>query len=87
MQVKAISIDTDYFENLPFEMDAIETPQFPDLELSILETGAVGDGITDNTQAINNAIKSVSEQGYHTRRDMVYRSCHITKQRKSSHTR
>lgn len=63
MQVKAISIDTGYFENLPFEMDAIETPRFSDLELSILESGAVGDGITDNTQAINNAIKSVSEQG------------------------
>lgn len=63
MQMRADSFFADYFEGLPFEMDVIERPQFPDRELNILETGAVGDGITDNTDAINNAITSLSQQG------------------------
>lgn len=52
-----------YFENLPFEMDVIALPEFSDLELNISETGAIGDGLTDNTQAINSAIERVWQQG------------------------
>lgn len=56
-------IDKAVFNNLPFEMEPVELPVFPDYSVSITEFGAVGDGITLNTEAINNAIKKVHEQG------------------------
>ncbi|MCD8042157.1 MAG: glycoside hydrolase family 28 protein [Tannerellaceae bacterium] len=52
-----------YFENLPFDMEVISLPQFPDRSLNILETGAVGDGLADNTEAINTAIRQIAAQG------------------------
>jgi len=51
------------YKNLPFEMDEVKRPSFPDNQVCITEFGAKGDGITLNTEAINNAIKSVSEKG------------------------
>lgn len=51
------------YENLPFEMKAVEQPSFPDYQVSIVDFGAKGDGITLNTEAINKAITSVSEKG------------------------
>jgi len=52
-----------YFTNLPFEMKVIERPAFPDRSVNIQDYGAVNDGITMNTDAINRAIKEVSSQG------------------------
>ena len=52
-----------YFEGVPFEMEVFGRPQFPDRSLSIVDRGAIGDGIADNTEAINNTIKEISEQG------------------------
>lgn len=51
------------FGNLPFEMEPIALPVIPDKEVDIRAFGAIGDGLTDNTWAINNAIRSLSEQG------------------------
>jgi Endopolygalacturonase len=51
------------YENLPFKMTAIEKPVFPDKKVDIRDFGAIGDGIEDNSKAINEAIKSLAEQG------------------------
>ena len=52
-----------YYENVPFETQPVERPVFPDYSVSIVDYGAVGDGITDNTAAINRAICEVSQHG------------------------
>jgi polygalacturonase len=46
----------DYLSNLPFEMPVLEAPQFPNHAVNIRDFGAVGDGHTLNTQAIQQAI-------------------------------
>ncbi|MCC8153356.1 MAG: glycoside hydrolase family 28 protein [Tannerellaceae bacterium] len=52
-----------YFENIPFSMDVIPLPQFPSRSVNILETGAIGDGLADNTEAINSAIWQLAAEG------------------------
>lgn len=51
------------YQDLPFEMPVIEKPQFPDRQVSVTDFGAVGDGVTLNTDAFNEAMISLSEQG------------------------
>ena len=51
------------YENLPFEMVKLSEPQIPDYEVNITDFGAVPGGATLNTQAIDTAMKSVSEKG------------------------
>ncbi len=51
------------YENLPFEMPKVQQPSFPDYTVNIKDFGAVADGVTLNTDAINNAIKDVNEKG------------------------
>ncbi len=51
------------YENVPFEMPKVQQPSFPDYSVSIKEFGAVADGKTLNTEAINSAIKAVNEKG------------------------
>lgn len=51
------------FENLPFKMDKIEKSVFPDKKVNVRDFGGKGDGIADDSKAINDAIKSLSEQG------------------------
>ncbi len=53
----------DYYEGVPFDTQQVECPVFPEYTVAITDFGAVGDGITDNTQAINNAITAVAEHG------------------------
>lgn len=60
--ITAVSED-DIYANLPFKMDKVKLPSFPDYEVNILKFGACPDGITLNTEAINNAIKEVHEKG------------------------
>ena len=56
-------ISPDVYAGLPFRMDKVEQPQFPDYSVNIIDFGAVPDGVTLNTQAINNAIKDVNKRG------------------------
>ena len=51
------------YKNLPFEMTTIEKPVFPDRKVDIRDFGAKGDGIEDDSKAINDAIKSLGGQG------------------------
>ena len=47
----------------PFDMPAFDRPQFPDRVFDITDYGAVGDGMTKNTQAIATAIGACAEAG------------------------
>ena len=50
----------DVYRNLPFSMPEVSQPSFPDYEVNIRDFGALSDGVTLNTEAINNAIKAVT---------------------------
>ncbi len=52
-----------YYEDLPFEMPLIAPPVFPNNKFNIVDFGAIGDGMTKNTEAINRAISMCSEKG------------------------
>lgn len=56
-------IDEGVYEGLPFEMQQVEQPVFPEYSVNITDFGAVADGKTLNTEAINNAIKDVNSKG------------------------
>ncbi|MBQ8674063.1 MAG: glycoside hydrolase family 28 protein [Bacteroides sp.] len=61
----ATSTDTEnsIYANLPFEMKRVERPSFPDYTVNITDFGAVADGVTLNTKAINDAIQAVHAKG------------------------
>ena len=50
------------YSELPFQMNKVQLPVFPDYSRSITEFGAVADGITLNTEAFDKAIKAVAEK-------------------------
>lgn len=52
-----------YTSNLPFQMPQIQLPQIPEYQVSIADFGAVADGHTSNTRAINDAIQSCAKRG------------------------
>lgn len=56
-------VDNRIYEGLPFEMPQVQQPLFPDYSVNIKDFGAVADGKTLNTEAINNAIKDVNSKG------------------------
>ena len=62
LSAQEITIDALYAD-LPFDMPRVSEPTFPDREVVITDFGAVGDGTTLNTQAINDAIATVADQG------------------------
>jgi polygalacturonase len=52
-----------YTANLPFSMPQVQAPVFPPNRVSIVDFGAVPDGETMNTKAINEAIQACSKKG------------------------
>jgi len=52
-----------YTANLPFSMPEVKTPVFPATRVSIADFGAVADGETMNTKAINEAIQACAKRG------------------------
>ncbi|SFD87445.1 glycoside hydrolase family 28 protein [Thermophagus xiamenensis] len=51
------------YHGLEFDMPRVKEPVFSDLMVSIVDFGAVGDGVTDNSEAFAKAIDYVSEKG------------------------
>ena len=51
------------YQELPFEMPVLQLPEFRSYRVSITDYGAVPDGTTLNTEAIQTAIDDVSAQG------------------------
>jgi len=49
--------------SLPFDMPLVEAPSFPDRIFDVQSFGAVGDGITMNTQAFRRAIEACHDGG------------------------
>ncbi|MGB4576225.1 MAG: glycoside hydrolase family 28 protein [Paludibacter sp.] len=52
-----------YYKDLPFEMEMIQAPKFKKYSVRVTDFGAMGDGVTLNTKAFEQAIKNVSEKG------------------------
>ncbi len=52
-----------FYKNLPFEMPLLKTPKFKNNVVKITDFGAVGDGVTLNTDAFTKAIEEVSKKG------------------------
>jgi len=52
-----------YTSNLPFPMPQIQLPHIPAYQVSIVDFGAVADGHTMNTKAINDAIRACAKKG------------------------
>ena len=51
------------YEGLEFEMPVVDVPQIPSREVSLVDFGGVGDGVTLNTDAFAKAIAHLSEEG------------------------
>ena len=54
---------SELYKNLPFEMPRVTRPAIPDRSVSITDFGAVGDGITLNTEAFAKAISHLARKG------------------------
>lgn len=53
----------DIYEGVEFDMPRVKEAVFPDFQINITEYGAVGDGLTDNSEAFANAIAAVAAKG------------------------
>lgn len=51
------------YKDLPFEMAEVSRPSIPDYNVSLLDFGGCGDGVTHNTQAFADAVEHLSAHG------------------------
>lgn len=51
------------YKDLPFEMERISRPVIPSYTVDLTDFGAVGDGVTLNTEAFAKAMKHLSDKG------------------------
>ena len=51
------------YENLPFEMERVYRPQIPDYSVNLTDFGAVGDGVTLNSEAFAKAMSHLESKG------------------------
>lgn len=56
-------IDDNVYQGVPFAMEKVALPVFPEYKVSIVDFGAVSSSNALNTKAINDAIKHVNEHG------------------------
>ena len=63
MSVQADNPYKKFTEKLPFAMPEVSAPVIPDYEVKLTDFGAVGDGVTLNTEAFAKAIDALSKTG------------------------
>lgn len=66
LAVTAVQANNDYakyYQNLPVQMPQPTLPIIPDNQVSILDCGGKGDGLTLNTEAFAKAISQLNKQG------------------------
>ena len=52
-----------YYTNLPCAVEQVQPVVIPDYTVTITDFGAVGDGVTDNSDAFAKALKDIKKQG------------------------
>src|SRR5690606_35324707 len=57
------TVEDALYEDLEFDMPRVRETSFPDLEVSIVDVGARGDGLYSNTKAFADAIDEVHQKG------------------------
>lgn len=62
-ETKVETVENDPWQLMEQILDSVVEPTFPDKTFNILDFGAVADGVYNNTEAFQNAIKKCTESG------------------------